>query len=176
MEWAAEHGFEQIHEAFQGLNANINVPVLGGILRGPIALWSRLNRLGKRPSDRLGSRIARAIQIPGPLRDRLTDGIYIPTGSNEHLATLEKALVLHHAADEVAHKIKTAVRTGALPKARPEHLIVKALAASVITREEAKLLTDAEEARHEAITVDSFSLEEYFQTATQQNSSVASQH
>jgi acyl-CoA dehydrogenase len=176
MEWAAEHGFQQIHEAFQGLNANINVPVIGTILRGPIALWSRLNPLGKHPSDQLGSRIARAIQIPGPLRDRLTDGIYIPTGSDEHLATLEKALVLHHAADEVAHKIKTAVRTGALPKARPEHLIVKAVAASVITREEAKLLTAAEEARHEAITVDSFSLEEYFQTATQENSSAASRH
>lgn len=175
MEWAAEHGFQQIHEAFQGLNANINVPVVGTMLRGPVALWSRINPLGKRPSDRLGSRVARAIQTPGPLRDRLTDGIYIPNGPDEHLATLEKALLLHHQADEVAQKIKRAVRTGTLPKARPEHLIVKAVAASVITREEAELLNAAEQARHEAITVDSFSLEEYLQTAAQTDNSAATQ-
>ncbi|MEE2888341.1 MAG: acyl-CoA dehydrogenase, partial [Planctomycetota bacterium] len=167
MEWAASYGFHQIHEAFQGINANLNVPVLGRLLRGPVALWSRVNPIGSPPSDRLGSRIARALQEPGNLRNRLTEGIFIPTDSDDQLATLETALVLHHQADEIVGKIKDAVRARKLPKNRPESLIPQAVEEQVITPEEAELLKTAERARTEAITVDSFSLAEYLQTAVQ---------
>lgn len=167
MEWAAGYGFQQIHEAFQGINANLNVPVLGRLLRGPVALWSRINPIGSPPSDRLGSRIARALQEPGNLRNRLTEGIFIPTDSGDHLATLEAALILHHQADEIVGKIKDAVRARKLPKDRPESLIPQAVEEQVITREEAELLKTAERARTAAITVDSFSLAEYLQTAVQ---------
>ena len=37
MEWSASYAFARIQEAFQGLNQNIRVPVIGAMLRGPIA-------------------------------------------------------------------------------------------------------------------------------------------
>lgn len=181
MEWAASHGFQKIHEAFQGLNANLDVPVIGMLLRGPIALWGRLNPIGSAPSDQLGGRIARALQEPGQLRDRLTAGIHIPTGSGEHLATLENALLLHHRADQVVSKIKDAVRARKLPKDRPERLIPAAVEARVITHQEAELLNTAEDARLDAISVDSFTLQEYLQTAaagagSEQDATVTTTH
>jgi acyl-CoA dehydrogenase len=175
MQWSVEHAFARMHVAFQGLYANLNVPVLGVLYRGPIALWGRLNSLGTPPSDRLGARIAQALQQPGPHRDRLTDGIFVPAPNQagEHLATLERALLLHHQADGVVRKIKDAVRAKTLPKERPESLVPMAVEKQVITSEEAELLATAEAARHDAITVDSFTLDDYLRSAVRSENDIA---
>jgi acyl-CoA dehydrogenase len=48
-----------------------------------------------------------------------------------------------------------------LPKARPEQLLDQAGEIGVLTADEQRLVRDAEAARLEAITVDSFTLDEY---------------
>jgi len=159
------YAFAQIHEALQGIYRNMTIPILGAVLRGPVAWWGRMNPIGAMPKDRLGSHVARALQTPGDARDRLTEGIFVPTGDGEHIATLERALLLHHQAEAVVHKIKSAVRDGTLPKGRPVRSISLALEADVITRAEAELLERAEVARADAVAVDHFDLQEYMQTA-----------
>ena len=166
MQWAMEHAFAEIHRAFQGIYANLGVPVLGAWFRGPVALWGRLNPIGTGPNDRLGSQVARVLQQPGATRDRLTDGIFVPDDPREHLATLENALTLHWRAEDVVRKIKDAIKLGNLPRARPETLVEKAVAQQVLTKVEGELLASAEAARHAAIAVDSFSLEEYLGGST----------
>ncbi|QYO64266.1 DUF1974 domain-containing protein [Leptolyngbya sp. 7M] len=67
------------------------------------------------------------------------------------------------AAEDILKAIKTASRAGHLPQAKPETLLDAAVAASVITPDDAKLVREAELVRNDAIQVDTFTLEEYQQ-------------
>jgi len=164
--WSCEHAFARIQEAFDGLYRNIDVPVLGTILAGPVALWSRLNRIGSEPSDALGSTLAEALQVPGDLRDALTPGIWREeTEQDGALGRLEHAFRLAHEADGVARKIKRAVRERRLPKGRPAELLEPAVEAGIIGRSDVELVRAAEAARDDAVQVDAFTLEEYLQSA-----------
>jgi acyl-CoA dehydrogenase len=154
--WSMQYALAQMQDAFDGLFQNIHVPGLSWLFRGPIAFWSRLNTLGVLPSDRLGGKLARLIQTPGQQRDRLTDGIYLPVGRDQALGRLEYAFALSREADEVSHKIKTAVRARRLQKDRPDRLLEQALAGGIVSEAEAHILREAEAAREDYIQVDSF--------------------
>jgi len=163
LHWSMQYAFGEIQKAFDGLFKNFDVPVLGLIFRGPVALWSRLNPFGNGPRDSVGHDVARAMQIPGPQRDRHTAGIYTPSDPEEALGRLDHALRLVTEGDQVARAIGKAVGAKKLPKGRPETLIQAALDAGVITADQAELMKRAEAAREDAIQVDSFTQEEYMQ-------------
>nr|WP_290225891.1 acyl-CoA dehydrogenase [Trichocoleus desertorum] len=163
--WSMQYAFAQIQLAFEGLFANLSIPVLGPVFRGPILWWSRLNPIGILPTDELGGKLAQSVETPGEVRDRLTTNIYIPSHPDEALGRLEQAFQLSIQAESILKKIKTAIRESKLSPAKPEQLIDAALAAEVITATEAALIREAESARNEAIQVDAFSLEEYQQGA-----------
>lgn len=165
MRWAMEYALFQIQQAFDGLYENMDVPVLGAILRGPVALWSRLNPLSRGPSDRLGHEVAQAMQVPGEQRERHTEGLFVSEDPHDALGRLENALRLAHQAAPVERKLRDAVRAGQLPRLRGPKLVERALAEGLISREEAGALARAEEARTDAIQVDSFTLEEYMKNA-----------
>ena len=74
---------------------------------------------------------------------------------------MERAFTLTHEAEAAAGKIAAAIRAGNLPKEKPEQLAPKALEIGIISQDEAQLLRDAEEARNDAVQVDSFTPEEY---------------
>jgi hypothetical protein len=48
----------------------------------------------RKPSHKLDAKVARAISMPGPARDHVTAGTFIPKAKEEYVARLEKALVL----------------------------------------------------------------------------------
>jgi len=160
-DWAMRHALARIQVAFDGLYLNMKIPGLTWFLRGPVALWSRFNSLGTPPSDALGQAVAQAIQTPGAQRERLTEGIYIPTDTDEALGRLEHAFTLAVEGDAVAKTIYAAVKAGHLPKDRPEKLVAKAMEAGFITAAEAALVKQAEDARWDAIQVDAFDLDDY---------------
>ncbi|MDJ0706755.1 MAG: acyl-CoA dehydrogenase [Leptolyngbyaceae cyanobacterium MO_188.B28] len=161
VDWSMQYAFAQIQQAFEGIFRNMPVPLIGAWLRGPVAGWWRLNPIGAMPTDELGGAIARILQTPGSRRDRLTDGIYIPTQVDEALGRLEQAFSLSCQVEPILKKIKAASRSGQLPKGRPERLVMEALEEAVITREEVELIGQAEAARNDAVQVDSFTPEEY---------------
>jgi acyl-CoA dehydrogenase len=162
VQWATEHSLAQVQAAFDGILENFDAPVVGSLLRGPVALWSRLNRVGSPPSDRLGAQVARLLTRPGPVRERLTAGIFLPTDASEPLARIELAFRLAAEAAPVLDRLRQAARRGALPKGSPEsQLLEPALAAGLIDAREAGLVREAAAARLEAIQVDSFSEAEY---------------
>lgn len=167
--WAMQYSLHEIQKGFDGLYENMDVPVVGALLRGPVAFWSRLNSLSSHPSDVLGSKIAHALQVPGELRDRLTNGIYMPQNEQEALGRLEKAFTLSYQSSAISHKIREAVQKKVLKKAKQEALVEAAVAANVISAEEAKILKTAEEYRNDAIQVDSFDLSD-FQTGSMEGS------
>ena len=170
MRWSMDEAFRRIQVAFDGLYANMQVPGATWFFRGPIAAWSRINRLGSAPSDYLGHKVARALQIPGVQRDRMTEGVYVPEDVNEALGRLENAFQLAYASESVMAKIKTAIKRKELPrKVAPQILVEQALEKGIITPDEARLLKDANDARNDAVQVDSFTLEEYMKPAAEMN-------
>jgi acyl-CoA dehydrogenase len=163
--WAMEHAFARIQDAFDGLYDNLEVPGATWLFRGPIAGWSRVNRLASYPSDRLGHEVAQTLQVPGEQRNRLTDGMFVPKDVEEALGRLENALELAVRAERVERTLKDAVRAGRLPrKVAPAELVKRALGLGLISKADARLLKQAAEARQDAMAVDSFTLEEYMRT------------
>lgn len=146
--WSVEHALSRIQTAFEGIYANFGGP-LGWFLRMRIS-WIRVAPIGLPPSDRLGAEAADVLRRPGPQRDRLTAGIYLPKAPDEPLAKLERAFLLVRDAAPLLHRI-----------AKARLSADEALEAGIVTPDEADVLRAAAEARAEVLQVDSFSLDEY---------------
>jgi len=167
MQWALEHCFAQIQTAFDGIFASIDVPLIGAIFRGPVRWINALNPIGHRPGDELDVKIAHLMQIPGEQRDRLTQGIFVPTGEHEQLARLELAMRSSFESDAVNHKVRRAVKKKILAKQAPSELFKAALEKKIINQQEYDVLARAETQRNQVIQVDDFDLKEYKGQAVQ---------
>jgi len=160
-EWAMQYAFAQIQEAFDAIYREIRVPGISWLFRGPIALWSRMNRISTMPSDKLGHKVAQAMQQRGQQRDRITNGIYLPKDKNEALGRYDYAMELMEKAQPVYKKIHVATKKKELPKTQPRFVIDEALEKGIINQDEAELIRKAEDARVDVVQVDEFTLEEY---------------
>ncbi len=173
MHWAMQYALYQMQQAFDGLYANLDVPGLGAVLRGPIALWSRLNTLGGPPSDALGHQVARAMQTPGAQRDRHTRGLFVSDSADDPLGRLEHALQLVTEAAPLEKRVREAVKAGGLEKAAPDKVARQAVEKGVLSAGEADLLARAEQARADAVAVDAFSLDAYLHGAASASAETA---
>jgi acyl-CoA dehydrogenase len=109
--------------------------------------------------------VAAALQAPGATRDRILGGVYIPPTADRPLGRLEHALVLCTAADAITRRLRDAVKDGRLPRSAGAQLVRQGVEAGIISADEAEQIERAEAARADAIAVDSFTLEEFFQSA-----------
>ena len=161
MQWCMDHAFARMQRGFEGLLQNLPLPGLGWLLRGPLLFGTRLLPIGSEPDDRLGGKVARSLLQPGPQRDRLTRGTFVPADPHAGLGRLERALQLCTDVEPVLKKLREARKQGRLPKAPIEQVLDQAFDAGILTDAERRLVADAEAARQEAIAVDSFTLQEY---------------
>ncbi len=164
-EWSMEHAFYRIQTAFDEIYSEIEVPGVSWIFRGPVGLWSRINRIGKKPSDKLGHKVAQAMQQPGEQRDRLTKGIFITKSREEALGKYEYALDMITESFPVYKKLYKATKAKEIKKNHVLQQLDEALEKGVITKDEAEVVRKTEEARFDAILVDEFTLEEYDRSA-----------
>ena len=158
--WSMDYCFWQMQMAFENLYANFDAPFVGWVFRGPLRWLTGLNPIGMRPSDKLDNALASLIQKPGAQRDRITDGIYIPTDTNEALGRLENAFKLTVESDAIFRKVSKAVKAKRLKKGPPAEMYNQALNEGVITTSELDVLKRAEAARWDAIQVDDFTLKD----------------
>ncbi len=158
---AAEECLAEIQSAFDAIFSNFPVPYLGGILKGPVRLWSRLNAIGGKHHDKLGSQVADVLRRPGVQRERLFDLMYLPSSADQALGRLEQALVTVSKGQAIAGKIKAAMKDGRLQRGRPESRLAEAVELGVIEEAELKLFQDAMAARDDAIQVDSFHVDDF---------------
>ena len=159
--WAMEYAMGQIQNAFTGLLANLKVPGLTWLVRGPLRAYARMNSMGSGPSDRLSHQVAKLMQTPGAQRDRMTAGCFVPSGNQIGLGKLEATFALAYEADQVMRRVSKAVRAGKLEKRPKGTLPQRAADAGIITGEELALINRAEAARWDVIQVDSFDAEAY---------------
>ncbi|HSG89742.1 MAG TPA: acyl-CoA dehydrogenase, partial [Pseudomonadales bacterium] len=83
LHWSCEYALARIQEAFEGIHANFDFPVVGWWLRHPGAIGLHLNRLSDGPGDEIVAAAAATIQRSGDQFDRLTDGI-MKVDESEH--------------------------------------------------------------------------------------------
>ncbi len=165
VQWSMEHAMSEIQRGFDGLFDNMTLPGLTWLVRGPVAGWSRFNRLGRGPSDNLGHEVAKIIQTPGAQRDRILSGTHVPGDEDRPLGRLEKALVACAAAEDLAKRLRRAVKEGRIKHASQEQMIEAAVKSGVLSQANGRLLAEAEKLRDDCIQVDAFTDEEYFATA-----------
>jgi acyl-CoA dehydrogenase len=160
LEWACQDLLfsiqQRLHEVFD------NLPVR------PAAQLARLLSfpLGKsyrRPADALSTQLAGILMQPGSLRDRLTEGVYLPTDPDEPVAQLDDALVKAAKAEPALRKLRTAMQRGTIAHGDPEAQLEAGLTANVISEVEANAIRAATAARRTIIEVDAFD-PEYFTT------------
>jgi acyl-CoA dehydrogenase len=112
------------------------------------------------PNDKLAHKTASLLLADTPVRDRLTDGIYINNNPDDATGRIEIAFKAVLAAAPAEAKIRIAQLHKQLPKGDQSKVIAEALAKSIITQQQADLIAAAEQARIAAISVDDFSPEE----------------
>jgi len=107
------------------------------------------------PSDTLGREVAATILEPGPLRDRLIEGLYLDKDKNSPEVLLEEALRLAVATDPLEKKLRHEIKTGGLDEQSPE-LLSQAVKQGIITQDELDSLERSRELRQRIIAVDAF--------------------
>jgi len=153
LDWACEDALWRAQEALDGFLRNFPNRWVARAMRLVVMPWGR--RLAP-PSDRLGRELARQIQTPGKLRERLTQGIYITDRANDPLGRIERAFAAVHAAAEAEKKRRRAQKAGVVTARDGDAAIAGLREANLIDDEEERLLREAEQAVYEAIVVDAF--------------------
>jgi acyl-CoA dehydrogenase len=160
-EYALAKTFVEIQTAFDGLYGNMNIPVLGAVLKYIVGFWSRVNAFSRGPSDVHSHKIARALMTPGSVRDGITSRALFMPKKGEPFADLEEAFQLSCRATDVYGKIRSAVKTGKLAKGKPEKLLSEAAAAGVVSREEVQAVEESIAKRRTVIQVDAFDVDAF---------------
>jgi acyl-CoA dehydrogenase len=91
-----------------------------------------------------------------PVRDRLTQGIYINGRADDATGRIEVAFAAVLAAAPVIAKIRLAQTHQQLPKGSPFKLLAEALSLGIISAEDVEVCVVAEQASLAAIAVDDF--------------------
>ncbi|MGZ8191431.1 MAG: acyl-CoA dehydrogenase [Methylococcaceae bacterium] len=115
------------------------------------------------PNDRLIHKTASLLLTNNPVRERLTQGIYINNIADDATGRIELAFKAVLAAAPAEAKLHLAQKHKQLIKNDLSTMLSEALRKGIINQHEAELCAAAEQARLIAITVDDFSPEELSQ-------------
>jgi acyl-CoA dehydrogenase len=153
LDWAMQDSLARIETAFYGLFANFPSRPLAAAMRFVIFPYGR--EFGP-PADRLGHRVAGLLLAPGPARERLTAGVYLPKDPAEPVAALEAGLRAVIAAEPIGAKIRAAREEGRIAAEFADRIVEEAAARGVISAEEKEAMALARRLRRQVIMVDDF--------------------
>ncbi len=151
-EWGCQYALHHAQQALDGILRNFPVPYLGPLLRIAVFPTGRYMHL---PDDQLNRRVARILQTPGEVRDRLTEDVFISDDSDDITAQLESALTLVIDSAELRKRLKKA---GLEPRADRswDQWLRDCEDGGDVNAEEANLLRRYHEAVLKVISVDDF--------------------
>ena len=152
VDWACQHALYETEKALDGILRNFPIKFLGIALR--IAIFPT-GRWLKPADDRLGRKVAKLIQTPGPSRDRLTKGIYINHDPEDITGCLEHALSLSLEVESIRKRLKDADRAQSGGQSF-EHWLDELVGSSHIDAGEAEKLLSWHQAIYNVISVDQF--------------------
>lgn len=167
MEWGCQTCLYEMQQSLLALLENFPLRPVARLLR----LWAFPFGLPYRaPNDRLADAVADVILQPSEARDRLTLGVFAPSGADEPLGRLEDALLRTLAAEPILMTIRGAMRDKRLASGDPEACTRDAVEAGIISADEAVVVIAAVAARRLVIEVDDFTAEQFNPEIPQWNS------
>ncbi|MGZ3726641.1 MAG: acyl-CoA dehydrogenase [Pseudobdellovibrio sp.] len=168
-----KHSMAEIQKGFDGLFDNLKIPGLRWLFKEVLGAWSRINSIGSQATDGWSHLIAHSMMTAVDQRDRMTDGIYWMTEANygrekilarvksDQTARLENAFTVVSKAEAAEKKIRAAIKAGSIPKKKGKASWDDALSKKIISDEDYRLLSEADQVRFDAILVDEYSEPEY---------------
>ncbi|MBT1449578.1 acyl-CoA dehydrogenase FadE [Glaciecola sp. XM2] len=154
--WAMQDSLHQIDVAIDDFIRNFPVKPVGWVLR---ALVQPFGIRFDKPSDKLEHKIAHILQNPCSARSRLGDGQYLERVEGSLFGDLEQTLENMIKVEPIFDKICKAL-SEKLPMTQLDLLADKALAANIISEDDAKLMRETEAGRLRTINVDDFDPQE----------------
>jgi acyl-CoA dehydrogenase len=158
-EWAMRDALYKIELAFDGVLQNFPSRLAAGVLR---AMIFPLGRRRRPPSDKLGHEVVKLMLEPGPARERLTAGMYMPGDQEDAVNLLEAALSSTLECEPLRAKMEAARRARKITGKALEELerIADARDKGVLSGEEAALLERDLALQRKVIMVDDFAPEQ----------------
>ncbi|MFQ5559567.1 MAG: acyl-CoA dehydrogenase [Nitrospinota bacterium] len=153
LDWSLQYILFTIQERLDVLTKNLPLRCSAALLRFIIFPFGKTF---SPPSDKLDHKVADLLLSTSQSRDRLTGGIFVPKGGNEPLRVLEEALKAVTEAEVFEKRISDARRAGTLGKGTVKELLSDALAAHIVSEENAETIQKADTLRKEVIRVDDF--------------------
>ncbi len=154
VDWSCQQLLYECELAIQGIIANF--PMRWARIPLKIILQP-FGRQRHKPSDKLGSVLARLLTEPSETRSRLTRLAFHEALANCPLGQLEEAFHKLCAVDSLEKKVVRAAKEGVLQSLTLLAQIDEATVHGLLNHDEAEQLKDAELARQRAIAVDDFS-------------------
>jgi acyl-CoA dehydrogenase len=155
--WSCEHALNKAEEALEGVVDNYPSKLLQKVLRNRTLPKGRTLTA---PSDKLDHEVAKLILEPGDVRDRLTQGIFMPefdATKTDSIADIEYAFDKTVAVEEAEKKLAKALYKGQTQKGddRAETLS-NAFDSGVLSQDEVQAIKETDAARRKVIMVDDF--------------------
>ena len=154
--WACQYNLQRIQTAFNGYLHNFPNRPIALLLRWIIFPWGRLYAPA---SDELGHEVASLLINPSEMRNRLTDGVFIPENTEDAVAQLEIALRKVVDASHLEKKIRTFQKEFKPEYSNYSEMLDAAMLKGIIDKDEKELLSQANEFRTRAIAVDDFTFD-----------------
>lgn len=173
LQYFLKHSMSEIQKGFDGIYDNLKIPGLRWLFKEVFGAWSRINSIGSQATDGWSHLITNSMLYATDQRNRLTDGIYWVSADkhgldkvkalsqNDQTARLENAYIVVSRAEAAEKKIRAAIKQGSLPKKKGKASWDEALSKKIISDEEFKLLSEADQVRFDAVLVDEYSETEY---------------
>jgi acyl-CoA dehydrogenase len=151
--WACEDSLYNIQTALKEIMRNLPLPFIGALCNFIIF---PLTKPYHRPDDSLGHQVASITLSPSEALDRLSAGVFNSDDKNNSTGRIMHALDLVLKSDELQKKLRDAFKQGRI-SSRERDAYAEARDKNIITDDEYKLLSEADEAIQNAIKVDEFS-------------------
>lgn len=173
VQYFMKHSMAEIQKGFDGLFDNLKIPGLRWLFKEIFGAWSRINSIGSQATDGWSHLISNSMMYATEQRDRLSEGIYWIRESTHGLgkvqvlsqtdqtARLENAFLVVTKAEAAEKKIRSAIKAGSIPKKKGRASWDDSLSKKIISEEEYKLLSEADQVRLDSIQVDEFTESEY---------------
>lgn len=154
IDWIQRYCLYQIANAFDHFFVNFPYPGRAKLVKGIIFPWGNNYYL---PTDDHDHQIADLMMQQTPLRDRLTDNIYM--GVNDDICKkMDEAFQLRLAAEPAYLKLQNAIKQGDIQEKNFYQQIMSAKDANILTDQEVNQLLELDRLRLEVIQVDEFNV------------------
>ena len=151
--WAMYDSSFKLQVAMDGVLANFPNRAIAWMLRR-LAFPKGLTLTA--PHDKWASRVARLLIEPGPVRDRLTAGIYLPRREDDVIGRLEFAMEAVIKAEPIEARVRAAQKEGRLAQRTLAERRDAAVKGGIITPAEFEHLVRTDRLKREVIMVDDF--------------------